>query len=511
MVRLPLTAALLLALSTPALAGVTADQLWQAMRDAAAAGQGTLTAREQRSGSQLVLTGLAWQPDLSQSGVLRIDRMVLAEQPDGSVSVILPPEFPLTILPDPAAQSTPVVFNVAAPDLAVTIRGLGNTADVAATASSISATLDEDSLRRPEVEGTATAALAAADLALHYRQDLSSPAASVDGAVSLGALHAELRIDTPQNGKGTLNLDLAALAGHLRAHRPASAAPTHSPDTPPDLPAMIAAFADGMFLDAGLTHGAVALLLDVVNPQDGPVYLDLAAESGRNLARVDSTAAAFDTTLGSTRLEMRVNDPTAPIQELDLSLGEYSTAASLGLGDLVTPQPWSASHRILDLALSESFWSLADPDAALPHDPLTLSIGLSGLWALDPAALKPGWVAPSPDAPPPLTTLTMALDDLLVQAVGARLTGKGGLSFDMADTTTFDGAPLPTGRIDLAATGINTLIDRLVTMGLVSPDDLTGLRFGLMAIARAGAEPDSLTTALEFRDKGFWLNGVKIR
>ena len=131
MVRFPLTAALLLALSAPARADVTADQLWQAMRNAAAAGEGKLTAWERRDGSQLVLTGLAWQPDLSQSGVLRIDRMVLAEQADGSVTVILPPEFPLTVLPDPAAQSTSVVFNVAAPDLAVTIRGLGDTADVA--------------------------------------------------------------------------------------------------------------------------------------------------------------------------------------------------------------------------------------------------------------------------------------------------------------------------------------------------------------------------------------------
>ena len=55
------------------------------------------------------------------------------------------------------------------------------------------------------------------------------------------------------------------------------------------------------------------------------------------------------------------------------------------------------------------------------------------------------------------------------------------------------------------------MIERLSSAGMIPDEDLTGLRMGLMFIAKAGADPDSLVSQIEFRDHALFLNGIKLR
>ena len=91
------------------------------------------------------------------------------------------------------------------------------------------------------------------------------------------------------------------------------------------------------------------------------------------------------------------------------------------------------------------------------------------------------------------------------------LTGSGGFGFDFTDMTTFDGAPLPSGKMSFVTIGANGLIDRLDRMGVLPEEDRTAARFGLLFLGRIEGGEDRLVTGIEFRDRGFYLNGQKIR
>ena len=86
------------------------------------------------------------------------------------------------------------------------------------------------------------------------------------------------------------------------------------------------------------------------------------------------------------------------------------------------------------------------------------------------------------------------------------------LTFDNTDTTTFGGVPAPTGSIDLKAVGVNGLLDKLMAMGLVPEDQMMGARMMLGMFAKVvEGEPDTMTSNVEFKDKGLFVNGMQLQ
>jgi hypothetical protein len=92
------------------------------------------------------------------------------------------------------------------------------------------------------------------------------------------------------------------------------------------------------------------------------------------------------------------------------------------------------------------------------------------------------------------------------------VTGAGAFTFDNTDTTTFPGVPAPTGQLDLKIVGANGLIDKLIQLGFLPEDQAMGARMmmGLFAKPVEGQE-DTLTSTLEFKDKGFYANGQRLQ
>ena len=92
------------------------------------------------------------------------------------------------------------------------------------------------------------------------------------------------------------------------------------------------------------------------------------------------------------------------------------------------------------------------------------------------------------------------------------MTGTGAFTFDNTDMTTFAGMPAPDGKLDLKLMGGNGLLDKLVTMGLLSSDDAMGARMMVSMFANAGAEgTDELTSTIEFKDKILYANGQRMQ
>jgi hypothetical protein len=504
-----LIAALLAFATSPAGAAVTADQVWADWQRLAAAAGAPLTAAAMRQGDKLILSRLVLDlGDFTDPSGISLDRLVLLENPDGTVSVQLPDRFPVTLdLPPSPVATDPdhLTFTTSAPDLVITIAGLGDTAAFSVNAPSLTISLAPLDLP-PGAPETLTLTIAAADLVLDHRQDLAAPMNAVDSSLSLGTLHADMAVSLKDKEGGTFSVDLAALKGNVAAVFPLTLSdPKSQPG--PDLPK---ALADGLSLSFTFAHDHLAVSADVSDADTPPVSFQLTSASGSARTSLDKTGFVYEVTSGATRLDAKLADPEIPVTDIALGYTQIAVGLTTGLALDTDPQDFASHLRITDLALGEALWSQMDPAAVFPRDPLSLALALSGTAAIKPDALLPGW-QPKSDADLPVDILAVSLDELLLSGIGAKLTGTGALTFDNADLVTFDGLPAPTGMLGFAATGINALIDRAAGAGLITADDLTPLRFGLAFIAKPGDGPDTLTTGIEFRDKSLYLNGQKLR
>ena len=75
---------------------------------------------------------------------------------------------------------------------------------------------------------------------------------------------------------------------------------------------------------------------------------------------------------------------------------------------------------------------------------------------------------------------------------------------------TIPGFPLPTGSVKLMATGVNGLIDNLVAMGLIPQDQAMQGKMMMGMFAMPGEGPDTLMSAIEFKDGKMTINGMEM-
>ncbi|WP_194097774.1 DUF2125 domain-containing protein [Marivivens aquimaris] len=228
---------------------------------------------------------------------------------------------------------------------------------------------------------------------------------------------------------------------------------------------------------------------------------------------------AFDFGMaGSTQrisMTMNANDLAIMGQIVDVPLPVELSAKTIGFG-IETPlptmsgasevMPFSVDIDLEQVNTGEVAWSMVDPMGMLPHDPVTLQFGTSGM-ILMPSAfdIMMGMVEETGQV------TEMNIEKLNVEAVGAKITGEGAMTFDYSDMESFDGMPRPQGSASLRATGINTLMDTLQTMGLPIEDELMGARMMMGMFTRATGD-DQLETTLEINEAGeVALNGQRIK
>ncbi|MBO6882594.1 MAG: DUF2125 domain-containing protein, partial [Marivita sp.] len=163
--------------------------------------------------------------------------------------------------------------------------------------------------------------------------------------------------------------------------------------------------------------------------------------------------------------------------------------------------------------MSALLWNIFDPGAALPRDPATIALDLTGkvtpfINLFDPEQMAA--LDATGEVPGELNALT--LNNLTVEAAGAKLGGSGSFTFDNDDLQTFGGFPRPNGEVNLTLDGANALIDKLIAMGLLTSDDAMGARMMMSMFAVPGSGPDSLKSTLTINDQGHVLaNGMRIQ
>jgi hypothetical protein len=252
----------------------------------------------------------------------------------------------------------------------------------------------------------------------------------------------------------------------------------------------------GVDAQGSTLFGPMDLHVDVSGSPDAFV-LDLLSEGGNGSGQVSDTQMTYN--VNYNPFEVSVSGAKIPLPEVSFSVGGISTTLMMPLAKSSVPQPFLFKTALTDFAIGTAIWNLIDPAEILPRVPASLVIDVAGLgnWFVD---IFDPEVTASDDIPGEIHALSIS--EVLLELAGARLEAQGNFTFDNNDLTTFEGMPRPTGALDITLIGVNTLVDRLVQMGLLPADQAMGLRMMSGMILRPGNGEDTLVSKIEISPDG---------
>lgn len=510
----PKLIALTLCSAAPIYADTTPQEVWDLVKREAGP---ALTATPSRRGEALILTrGRVQFPD---GFALLLPDVTLRQQQDGSVTVELPPRFPLVLdLPDAPGTPDKLTLNVAISGFSAIMRDIGpEDVDFSLSASTISALMDPIGPIDGQVQDAdISAVLAGADLRLNWQSSFgSSGEASALADFNLATLNFDLRVDLPgEVTKLNAVADLSGLSGDLDLRVPAKVIAAMKRDVgapEPTLPEMLDLLQAGLKLKAHSKSGPLTLSVEGHDPQNGPFTLSLKAAGLGAEVGLDREAVLYDVGLGSTQLDFKGQVPDLQTDSFSLGITELREILSLDLPSDANPSPdWRMLYKFDGITLSDSLWDEADPQKLVPRGPISLVLDSSGTWTLDPRLMRGMILRPDEN---PLAALTFNLTEARIEGAGVKMTGSGGLDFDFADRSRYiEEVPVPEGKLSFLTIGANGLLDKLVSAGALTSEELSGFRMGMMFLGKAvTGQTDHLATELEFRSGSFFLNGQKIR
>ena len=237
----------------------------------------------------------------------------------------------------------------------------------------------------------------------------------------------------------------------------------------------------------------------------------LSSESGRFAVEMSEGSFIYDISGSGNQLDMSVQELPFPIQA---SIDETRLGLTLPLTPAEDGSPRDAAVA-LDLSgftMADEIWAMFDPQRVLPRDPATVQLDLTAQVTplvnfLDPEAVQR--MEMTGGAPGELNALT--LNNLRIEAVGSSLSGEGAFTFGES-AEAFGGMPQPEGEVRLQASGVNRLMDALVTMGVMTEEDTMGMRMMMAMFTVPGSEPDTLSSTIEINEQGHVLaNGQRIQ
>lgn len=482
---------LALCAANPALADVTPEEVWQSWQDVfTSAGSTVTTTSAARDGDTFVVTGFKASHDGAESkGETAIPEIRLRDKGDGTVELTLSDEasFSSTAPGIEGGKAMGAKGGMKMPGLVGTVSGSAEDMAYAFVMPSVDFAIEPTEDGQP----VGKIGMLLSDSTSTYHLSGPAEAKVLDGAFTAASAAINLQIkDSGTDFSGSLNV--ADLSGSTKG----SFAGIEEEE-------VAVALSKGFAIDSSLSYGALNYSFDI-NDENGPSQM--VGGSAGGAFQIVMNAAQMILAGGGKQVEATLSSAALPFPEMKLSYAESAVNLTMPLSKSDAPQDFTVLVKLVDLQVSEELWGMFDPTGLLPHDPATVIIDTSGQ-----AILKSDLMTTPEGATPAGEPLSFTVNDLTARIAGAELTGKGAFTFDNTDMTTFDGFPAPTGTMELKLTGANGLLDKLVKMGLLSPDDAMGARMMMAMFAKATAGEDLLTSVLEFKDKHFYANGQQLQ
>lgn len=266
-------------------------------------------------------------------------------------------------------------------------------------------------------------------------------------------------------------------------------------------------FKAGFKTAGGYTYGQANYIFDMKSEGE-QTSGSIAIANGSFTGRMDGKALTYDGL--SHDIAISVIGAGVPFP-IEFGMAQSGIGFDMPLGKTEDDSDFGLRVNLTELTFNDMIWSLADPSGALPHDPMTLLLDLSGkakmfIDLFDPAQAE---TISMGETMGELRALT--LNNATLTAAGAEVTGAGAFTFDNTDMTTFPGIPRPAGDVTVNIKGANALLDKLIAMGLVPEDQAMMGRMMMGMFARTVGD-DELNSKIEINQQGHVIaNGQRIQ
>lgn len=490
-------AALALLAGSPAAAELTAERIWADWQAVAARAGLTLTSAGQtREGNSLTIRAVALSAPVEGARLeAALGDFAFTEAEDGVIEISLAPEATITIAEAGAgAASNRARFLLANEGLAMIAYEEEGRIAYEYSADSLSLRLVEALADGRPADARVAFTLAGVE---GYHAQGAEGEVTLDSGMSAAAVDIDVAIREP-DGPGRLELRLA-----LQDFDSTTSGTRLELAETGDL---AAALAQGFAVAAEANQGPTTYHLSF-SDQGSSVEMEGSADRGGIRFELGPERIGYGFSGEGVRYRMAA--PDMPVPGFEVAFGEFSASFELPVVASATPRPFAALVRLVDLTVDEGLWSMVDPAEVLARDPAAIVVDLVGELAL-PFSLFDPQMMMTPEFPGELHALRVR--ELRASAGGATLTGSGAFIFDNEDRETFPGMPRPMGAVDLRLEGGNRLIEGLVQLGLLPPDQAEMARAMLAFFARPGSTPDSFESTLEITPEGaVTANGMPIQ
>ncbi|NIZ14682.1 DUF2125 domain-containing protein [Phaeobacter sp. HF9A] len=487
-------------LAQAAHADLTAQDVWSDWKAYMSSTGYEVTASENMSGNTLTVSDIAMQIAMDGDTVsVTLGTLDFVENGDGTVNVVMPGEFPMAfdIDADGDAVKGTLLYTTGGEPMVVS----GDTSEMTYNYQAETATISLEDL---EIDGEAVPAeVAAFTMTLN---DFTSETVMQIGdlrnyaqTLSIANTVYSFAFNEPDGNDG------ATFSGAVEGLAMTGEASIPDIQDPTDVAAMLKA---GMAYNGNITFKGGNS--NIAGNDGSDTFAVQTTSTGGTLdMTLSPEGLAYDVTQTGATVNVEGSDIPFPIS---LSMEELGMNFAMPLTKSEDEQDFALGFALRDFAVPEMLWGLVDPAGELPHDPATLVVDLTGKGKLffdlvdeeQMAAVEAG-----DEAPGELNALN--INEILLSAAGAELTGEGAFTFDNTDLETFDGMPAPNGMATLKLVGGNALMDKLVAMGLLSEDDVMGARM-MMGMFAVAAGDDTLTSRIEVNDEGHVLaNGQRLK
>jgi hypothetical protein len=422
-----------------------------------------------------------------------IAELVFTENGDGTVTVTMSDEYPITIADSTDPELNSAVILLKTTGLEMNVSGTPEEMNFAMSADRYTVSLDE------AVENGEPVPV---EMVLNMNEIAGNYVVATSEMRNMTYDITASSVDVLVDGTdGSDTVSISGQFGGLAMNADIAMPVTFDPAMPETM------FADGLDMTGGYEIGKSAFLFDITadgQPMNGTMAID-----GTTVAvAMNAGEMSYDTK--TTGLNVTLNAPDIPFP-VDVSAAEAGMGIQMPMAKTDEPTDFAARINLTDVAVNEEIWSMIDPGAALPHDPATAQIDLSGTAKMFFDILDPTQAEAMAMAPVPGELHSLALNNLKLAIAGALVTGQGAFTFDNTDLVSFQGMPRPEGTLDLQVNGANGLMDKLVAMGLLPEEQIMGARMMLGMFATVVGD-DQLTSKLEVNAAGeVYANGQRIK
>ncbi|KPA21201.1 hypothetical protein shim_26660 [Shimia sp. SK013] len=479
----------------PALADVTAQDVWTNWQAYMKEAGYDLTASEEAGSGVLVVKDVEMRmamPEDDGQTSLTMRELSFVENGDGTVSVSVSNNLPISFAFDDGDEDVAATLVMSHQGLTTVASGSPEEIVYTYGAVNIALTLQDlmvDGMQVDDLDGE----VAVANLAGTQHVSIGENFFSKD-AITAEKLSIMVKgIDPDSGGNIDLTMALVGLQGRSEGTLPFGSF-AGSPS---------AMFGEDLSLLSSYTMQSAALAA-AFEDEDGPGQINLTTGAGASDIEMNDELMSYSGEIAD--IETTVMAPDVPLP-IDVSFGELGYDLNVPLKASEEAQDFGLSLKFNDISLSDFLWNMFDPGAVLPRDAASLLVDLSGR-----ATLFEDLVSLDEDISDiPGEVNAVSIDALMLSAAGADISGTGSFTFDNSDMVSFDGFPRPEGAVDLKINGINGLLDSLVTMGLLPAEQAMPVRMMLGMFTVPQGE-DQLTSRIEVNDQGHVLaNGQRLK